>query len=363
MPHEPRIRGVRVLVVDDSEINREVAQHILQANGASVSQAKDGQEAVEWLFAHPDSVDIVLMDIQMPRLDGYEATLQIRQNPQFADLPILALTAGAFSNLQLEALKAGMNDFISKPFDVEKMLAMILHWTAHKPAALATGCKETAQSAPAANPGQAVSPVAETAELDLPGIDLEAAMRSWQDINIYQTYLTQFVEKYQQVGVEIAHAAEQGDYDAVKRLAHKLKGVALTLALPEIAAKSIDIETALREEEAPEPLLKPLQAAIDQVEASLNTLLAKTAKMEKYQSFDYDGIETPEGLSMLLAQLLFSLNNNNPEGAEKILMDLENLINPDTVKAIKAAVLAFNFREAEALVQSIKDRIKPANGA
>ncbi|MEO5797351.1 MAG: response regulator, partial [Rhodoferax sp.] len=92
------LAGVRVLVVDDSEINREVAQRILHQQGAEVLLAEDGQAALDWLRAQPNGVDIVLMDVQMPVMDGIEATRQLRRMPQFNDLPIVALTAGAFKS-------------------------------------------------------------------------------------------------------------------------------------------------------------------------------------------------------------------------------------------------------------------------
>ncbi|UOA09668.1 response regulator [Methylobacter sp. S3L5C] len=124
-----KIPGVRVLVVDDSEINREVVKSILEGEGALVSTANDGEEALHWLSKYPHSVDIVLMDIQMPRMDGYVATQKIRQNPDFAELPVIALTAGAFESLKNDALAAGMNDFIAKPFNVPELMTLIQHWT------------------------------------------------------------------------------------------------------------------------------------------------------------------------------------------------------------------------------------------
>src|SRR3990167_6327912 len=124
-----RIPGVRVLVVDDSEINRQVARLILVADGGIVSLASDGSAAIDLLQSRPDEIDVVLMDAQMPVMDGYEATRILRGMPRFADLPIIALTAGAFKAQQDKAREAGMNDFVAKPFDVEELMKAIQRLT------------------------------------------------------------------------------------------------------------------------------------------------------------------------------------------------------------------------------------------
>ena len=129
---QQRIPGIRVLLVDDSEINREVAQHILEGDGAVVSLASNGQEALDWLCAHQGAVDIVLMDMQMPVMDGLTATREIRRNPAWASLPVLALTAGVFQDSKYAAQAAGLNDFIAKPFKVERLVALIQQWTKSK---------------------------------------------------------------------------------------------------------------------------------------------------------------------------------------------------------------------------------------
>ena len=120
-----RLRGVRILVVDDSEINREVARLIFEREEALVSTANDGQEALQWLDAHVSEVDLVLMDVQMPVMNGIEATQRIRTDSRFTTLPIVALSAGAFAHDRAVAMDAGMNDHITKPMDVESAVALI----------------------------------------------------------------------------------------------------------------------------------------------------------------------------------------------------------------------------------------------
>jgi PAS domain S-box-containing protein len=119
------LTGIRVLVVDDSDINLEVAQRILEKQGAHVATCSDGLAALEHVRAHSRLLDIVLMDVQMPILDGNEATRRIRTELKLAKLPVVALTAGALVVERQRALEAGMNDFISKPFDPQALIRKV----------------------------------------------------------------------------------------------------------------------------------------------------------------------------------------------------------------------------------------------
>ncbi len=126
LPGKYVLPGVRILLVDDSDINLEVTRRILEAEGARVRVASNGQQAVELLKAQPDAVDIVLMDVQMPVLDGYDATRRIRGDLGLQDLPIIALTAGALSSERQRSAAAGMDDYIVKPFDAQQLMRSVL---------------------------------------------------------------------------------------------------------------------------------------------------------------------------------------------------------------------------------------------
>lgn len=123
------LEGLRLLVVDDSDLNREVAQYMLESEGAQVDTAFDGMDGVEQVLNATTPFDLVLMDIQMPRMDGYQATRVLRENERFVDLPIIALTAGAMGFQRDAALTAGMNGFVTKPFDVEQLISVVLQHT------------------------------------------------------------------------------------------------------------------------------------------------------------------------------------------------------------------------------------------
>ena len=124
-PAGPALQGLRLLVVDDSAINLLVAERALKQLGADVTTAKNGQQALDCLTAHPEGFDLVLMDIQMPVMDGLAATRAIREELQLKHLPVIALTAGVLPEERQSALEAGVNDFLPKPFELDMMARVI----------------------------------------------------------------------------------------------------------------------------------------------------------------------------------------------------------------------------------------------
>lgn len=124
------LKGIRILLVDDNIINQIVAQELLEAEGAFVETAENGQLAVEALIATPQGFDAVLMDLQMPIMDGLEATRHIRQELKISQLPIIAMTANILESYKEECFKVGMNDHIGKPFNIEDLVAKLLLHTA-----------------------------------------------------------------------------------------------------------------------------------------------------------------------------------------------------------------------------------------
>ena len=245
------LAGVRVLVVDDSEINRDVVKHILCDQGAVPSFACDGRQALDWLLAHPADVDIVLMDVQMPVMDGLQATRALRQLPQFQDLPVVALTAGAFQTQRTAALEAGVNHFISKPFDVPQTIALIAR--AHR---------RHAQGLPA------LLPVVTEAAMRVPPcgteavIDLQQGMAQWLDEAPYRQHLSRFGSNYRNtVDTMRALLAADARSDAAA-LAHKLAGEAGSLALPATVQAAQQAEQLLHAGDDASAALDALEQAL-----------------------------------------------------------------------------------------------------
>ncbi len=121
-----KIRGARVLLAEDNEINQQVAEEILQQAGLVVRIANNGKEAVEMVKA--GKFDVVLMDIQMPVMGGFEATQEIRRDERFKDLPIIAMTAHAMAGDREKSIEAGMNDHVTKPIDPDQLISALVKW-------------------------------------------------------------------------------------------------------------------------------------------------------------------------------------------------------------------------------------------
>ena len=240
------LSGIRILVVDDSGINRDVAEGILVSEGASVVTANDGRVAVDWLIAHPGAIDLVLMDIQMPVMDGIEATRILRAMPAFAELPIVALTAGAFSSHQDAARSAGMSHFVAKPFDIPLTIELIRRVTHAKGAAPASA--PIAPVAPTVPPGGA--------------LDQRRGLQLWQTEEKYQRYLRKFAAAYGGVMQDLRRDFANGDTDAVAAASHKLAGAAANVALPEVARLARRLESALDDAGIGAALLKELNIAM-----------------------------------------------------------------------------------------------------
>jgi PAS domain S-box-containing protein len=235
-----QLRGLRLLVVDDSEINREVIERIVRSEGAACASAVDGQAALDWLTAHPGQADVVLMDIQMPVMDGIEATRRIRQLPQWTGVPIIALSAGAFTTQQRTALAAGMNHFISKPFDVAATVALIRRAASGAAAARDDMAPQSDTAAPAT--GQPSGPASVVA-----AIDAGQGLELWGDRARHLAMLGGFARDYGGVADAIDDHVRRGDLAGAGALAHQLAGVSASVALSPLCHQARVAERLLRD--------------------------------------------------------------------------------------------------------------------
>ena len=326
--HGTRLAGLSVLVVDDSDINREVAHQILESEGARVSLAIDGSQALATLRARPKGVHIVLMDVQMPVMDGYEATRQIRETLGLADLPVVALTAGVLTNQEAATLKAGMNGFVAKPFDVDHLVATILRLT---------GRRTTALPAAATQDGQAILP-----------IDVARGLRNWGDNAAFSNYLRRFAAAHGNDGTKIARLLAHGMREDASAVLHKLKGAAGSMALTAVSRSIDGLEQALgegRDARAPVQLLQEaLEAAGDAIAA-----YAGVRQEAPGQAATADKAT----MLRLLDALLRALDLDNPDEAETVLDGLTGNLPADGIAALRERLETFDFRGAETIARAL----------
>jgi CheY-like chemotaxis protein/two-component sensor histidine kinase len=229
---EATLDGVRILVVDDSDINLEVAKRILELKGARVWLAPNGRAAFNCLKAEPNGFDVVLMDVQMPLLDGLTATRLIRGELGLLDLPIIALTAGALSSERPKAIAAGMNDFITKPFDPLGLVRSVRDQARRTDAPTKSHLPPTAVAAAVPN--------ATSAWPAMGGVDY-AGVRAvlGDDAGLFRSLLARLIQDF--AGVTLAMMGyERGELVGNAARMHKLKGSAGILGLnlvQQLAAK------------------------------------------------------------------------------------------------------------------------------
>lgn len=329
---ECRLAHVRVLVVDDSGINREVSKRILAGEGAQVVLVNDGRQAVDWLQAHAKEVDIVLMDLQMPVMDGYAATREIRDTLGLRHLPVIALTAGAFKEQKEAAAVAGMIDYISKPFDVEAAIALILKYVgrAHH---------LTTETLPSSDP-EAGEPLQ-----DLPGLAVERGMAIWKDVAVYRQYLRKFVDDYHDSAVTMA----QAEPAVAATLAHKLTGAAGSLALTELAAMAAEADGVLRARKDSGAVLARLQEVMKTTLASIR----RFADVDSSMPLARTDADNSRDIAPLLQRTLEALDTDNPDAVRPVLLELGRILPSESLVALYRAVEDYDFRRGETLTRTL----------
>ncbi|MBF0161869.1 MAG: response regulator, partial [Magnetococcales bacterium] len=242
------LAGARILLVEDNEINQQVARELLEQACITVLLAENGKQAVEMVAR--ERLDGVLMDLQMPVMDGLTATREIRKNPRFAHLPILAMTANTMSGDRELCLEAGMQDHIAKPIDPKEMFTTLVRWI--KP--------ESANSSPKlAEQGidqdkRRADNKAEQAFLpDIQGIDTQSGLlRMGGNIKGYQNLLTKFRINHESADTGMRAALAGNDLILLEQLAHTLRGVSATIGAGTLAGRIELLESAIKKKSGSE---------------------------------------------------------------------------------------------------------------
>ena len=233
-----------ILVVDDIELNRDLMRELFATAGLNIRLASNGREAI--VAIHQKKPDLVLMDCQMPIMDGFTATRQLRAQPQYATLPIIALTAGALDHDREQCLAAGMNAYVTKPVNLEKLLRVIADQLS-----LGAVPPMPARPAPLPPPNAATpAPRPETTKLpELPGIDVAGGlMRVRNKADFYCRMLIKFRDTHgAALSTELRAALDDGNRPEAIRLAHSVKGIALSLGIDGLGERALNLEMKLKD--------------------------------------------------------------------------------------------------------------------
>jgi two-component system, sensor histidine kinase and response regulator len=341
-----RLRGARVLLAEDNELNQEVALGLLKDANLIIEVADNGQIAVE--MAGSRSYDVVLMDMQMPVMDGVTATKAIRSHAQLRNLPIIAMTANVMAADREKCIEAGMNDHVAKPIDPTELFATLLRWIkprdgngAAPPAALPAATLST----PPGDPGS-------DRLLEIPGVDTKSALRrTGGNRKRYESLLRKFAQPNAAGVEEIRSALAAGDTQAAARAAHSLKGAAANLgatALAEVAAKT---ETAVHLGQGVDEALRSLAVSFDTVVAAIRS----SVPPEPVAPVSGSAAADPSTVSEPLRRLEKLLKNDDGDAADFILEArpvLSKVLTEPEITTLSEQVGNFDFAAA---LQSLFD--------
>ncbi|MDP1525317.1 MAG: response regulator [Rhodocyclaceae bacterium] len=341
-----KLKGARVVLAEDNEMNQELAMELLSQAGIEVVLANNGQEAVD-ILNKDANFDGVLMDCQMPVMDGYMATREIRKLPQFEKLPIIAMTANAMAGDKEKVMEAGMWDHIAKPLNVGEMFATIAKWI--KPAKVGAG--ETAPEVvkPVAKPVAKLVAAQDGLPATLPGIDIKAGMATCTNKeSLYLRMLGKFRDS--QGNFEELFAAARLDADPVAptRCAHTLKGTAGNVGAKGVQAAAAELEHACQEGKPAEEIDILLQKTL----AELAPVIEGLQKVGAGETADtaLKAPAMPEAeLNATLDKLKHLLEESDSEAGD-LLSDLLDKLKgtplASKLKPVAAAIEGFNFDEA-----------------
>ncbi len=334
-----KIRGAFLLLVEDNELNQELATELLAQHQIEVELAENGQQALEKI--QQQTFDGILMDCQMPVMDGYTATRKIREMTQFREIPIIAMTANAMAGDRDKVLDAGMNDHIAKPIDANQMFITIAKWvTPANPKVEASD--NPANKEPAQLP-------------DLPGIDIKQGLLTSQgNHKLFTNLVKRFYDTYQSFTQNLDLVMAKQDKTELKRMIHTLKGTSGNIGALELHELAKTVEAQIIEGAEPNhALFNDLISKLDEVTSGI---AQANWQQDKTGQINFD----PEQAKTLIAKLDEAIASFDTD-AQEIIESLADLYqgSPHQVELSQLckAIEAFDFTDAQTQFDAIKDKL------
>ncbi|MFA0241169.1 MULTISPECIES: response regulator [Vibrio] len=344
-----QLAGANILLVEDNEINQELATELLEGQQIKVTIAENGQQAIDlYQQAITDDVpfDGILMDCQMPVMDGYEATLHIRNKIKDTQTPIIAMTANVMERDKEKALNCGMTDIIAKPIDVGSMFATLANWVSpSNPVQFNVSLQESTKILQEENN-------AEKAPEALPvidGLDTNMGlMRASNNHTLYTKLLKRFVEAYSDkstLTVELSNSAQQ-------RYLHTLKGVAGNLGASDLHSLCENLESEITDDDLKEKVIK---TTIELSQEIANSIFHTTVATENTRDQQAKPETSPNQPSTELYGLLLEAVSNDDTEALNIVLNIEDGavvgLTPSEFKKLESALEEFDFDCATELLK------------
>jgi two-component system sensor histidine kinase/response regulator len=344
--------GIRVLLVEDNEVNQEVATELLQSAGAVVTIANHGAEAVKILTegAQPPRFDVVFMDLQMPEMDGITATKLLRSNPRLKQIPIIAMTAHALVEERQHCIDAGMNDHVSKPIDPDALFSTLLKWAKPEP--------KPASEPAAASPSQIVSARTggESVLPQIAGVNVaDGLSRVAGNRNLYVKLLSQFSSQQAGAATQIAAALDASDRKLAERIAHTVKGVAGNLGISDVQFAAQKLEKAIREgQDSCTTLLDQFAITLRVHVNSINHAIPDPASFKNSAVAPFDSERAATAVRRLQA-LLEANDGDSPEAFQVLREAVVGVVDARQLDDLSETINNFEFEQALVKLQEIAE--------
>jgi PAS domain S-box-containing protein len=324
------LAGARLLLAEDNEINQQIAVELLEGAGATVVVANDGREAMQKFGAEPPGTfDIVLTDLQMPEMDGYEVVRQIRADGARGRVPVIAMTAHAMAEERERCIAAGMNDHITKPIDPDVMFATLLRWLPKRSDAAAPVLANAGEAGPA---------------LTIAGIDTVSGLKRVAGNHaLYRRLLDKYVEGQAGAPEALRAALTAGDRATAERIAHTAKGVSGNIGADQPQQAAAVLEQAIREERETVAMLEDFAAAIAAAVAAVRGSAGAAAPAAA--AGPVDAAAAQAAISKLAALLAEADGDAGDCYAEHAGL-LHSVLGGDAADSIGRAVNDFDFEAA-----------------
>jgi signal transduction histidine kinase/CheY-like chemotaxis protein len=345
-----RLRGARVLLVEDNELNREVALGLLGDAHLSIDVAENGEAAVRMVGTN--KYDLVLMDMQMPVMDGIAATKAIRLNPQLHTLPVVAMTANVLAGDREKCIEAGMNDHVAKPIDPDELFRALLKWI--KPLDGHLGSTEGTVSTKAT---QTSATASDADTIQIAGIDTKSALKRMGGNRArYESLLGRFAESHAGAVEEIHAALGAGDASKAERVAHSLKGAAGNLGAAAVADAAAKAQAAVKSGQGLESALDSLALSLRAVVEAIQLALPNVQLPESAGEASADPAVVAEPLTRLKKLLI-----NDDGSAAEFILDarpiLSKVLTGSEIGTLTVSVENFDFEAALKCLSGIGARL------
>ncbi len=342
-----KIVGSNILLVEDNEINQQVASELLEEEGFVVDIANNGQEAVNMLLSstEPLKYDLVFMDIQMPVMDGFSATVEIRKNPQFADIPIVAMTADAMSGVKEKCMEKGMNDMVTKPIDPDDMFGVMVEWI--KP----NKHKRIVDK----NQKSKIDNQKSTIEIpDIPGLDIKSALRRLNNKKkLYISILEKFYSNNQNFIPELNAALAINDQETAQRMIHTFKGVTGNICAEKLHELSKRVEVSIIAKDNLE-----IENQILILESNLKELFTNISANIHFGTTSNIRPLNPKAIKEIIPKFRVLLKSKNPTAKKGVLEFEKAGLSGDLLDSLVKNLNNYEFKNALRLLDIIEKELK-----